>query len=276
MVTAIGGISLPSSADHYTYLQPPTVTGISLASGPAAGGATVTITGTGFTGASEVTFGSTDATDLHVVDDTTITATSPAGTGTVDVTVTSVGGISATSSADQYTYIPAPTVTGVLPTYGPAAGGTSLTITGTGFTDASAVTFGGTAAATFTVDSETQITATSPAGTGTVDVTVTTIGGTSAVSPADQFTFIGEPVVTGLSPTSGPVAGGTSVTISGSNFGGVSEVDFGTFPASILTVSDTEITVTSPGQVAPGMQDVRVVGQYSTSAIVPADQFTYT
>jgi hypothetical protein len=70
--------------------------------------------------------------------------------------------------------------------------------------------------------------------------------------------------------------GGTSVTISGSDFAGTSEVDFGTYPANILTVSDTEITVTSSGQVAPGMQDVRVVGPYSTSAIVAEDQFTYT
>ena len=84
------------------------------------------------------------------------------------------------------------------------------------------------------------------------------------------------PVVTGLSPTTGPVAGGTPVTISGTGFVGTSEVDFGTYPASILTVSDTTITVTSSGQVAPGMQDVRVITPFGTSAVVAADQFTYT
>jgi hypothetical protein len=84
------------------------------------------------------------------------------------------------------------------------------------------------------------------------------------------------PVVTGLSPTTGPVAGGTPVTISGTGFAGTSEVDFGTYPASILTVSDTTITVTSSGQVAPGMQDVRVITPFGTSAVVAADQFTYT
>jgi uncharacterized membrane protein len=40
-----------------------------------------------------------------------------------------------------------------------------------------------------TVDSDTQITAISPAGTGTVDITVTTPAGTSAVSQDDQFTY---------------------------------------------------------------------------------------
>ena len=52
----------------------------------------MTITGTGFTGATAVDFGTTAATNLTVVSDTQITATSPAGTGTVDVTVTTPGG----------------------------------------------------------------------------------------------------------------------------------------------------------------------------------------
>ena len=63
----------------------------------------MTITGTGFTGATAVDFGTTPATSFTVVSDTTITADSPAGTGTVDVTVTTPGGTSATSSADQFT-----------------------------------------------------------------------------------------------------------------------------------------------------------------------------
>ena len=65
-----------------------------------------------------------------------------------------------------------------------------MTITGTGFTGATAVDFGTTPATSFTVVSDTSITADSPAGTGTVDVTVTTPGGTSATSPADQFTYV--------------------------------------------------------------------------------------
>ena len=172
----------------------PTVTGISPNTGPAPGGTLVTITGTGFTGATGVDFGTTAATDVTVVNDSTITADSPAGTGAVDVIVSTPNGASATSSADKFTYtvtvIAAPTVTDVSPNSGPAAGGTLVTITGTGFTGATAVDFGTTAAMEVTVQSATTITALSPAGTGLVNVTVTTPNGSSGTSTADQFTYV--------------------------------------------------------------------------------------
>ena len=120
-----------------------------------------TITGTGFTGATAVDFGTTAATNVTVVNDTTITADSPAGTGVVDVTVTTPVGTSATSSADEFIYIAlaAPTVTGVSPNSGPAAGGTLVTIAGTGFSGVTAVDFGTTAAANVTVVNDTTIAA---------------------------------------------------------------------------------------------------------------------
>jgi hypothetical protein len=92
---------------------------------------------------------------------------------------------------------PAPTVTGVSPSSGPAAGGTSVTITGTGFSGASAVKFGTASAASFTVSTATQITATTPAGSGKVDTTVTTAVSTSAANAADRFTYVvpGQPAV---------------------------------------------------------------------------------
>jgi len=86
----------------------------------------------------------------------------------------------------------APVVTGVSPTSGPTSGGTTLTISGSLFTGATAVKFGTLAAASFTVNSDSSITAVSPAEpAGTVDITVTTANGTSATSAADQFTFTG-------------------------------------------------------------------------------------
>ena len=155
----------------------------------------MTITGTGFTGATAVDFGTTAATDVIVVNATTITADSPAGAGTVNVTVISPAGTSATSPpiSSRYTAAAAPTVTGISPASGPAAGGTLVTITGTGFTGATAVDFGTTAATGVTVVSATTITADSPAGTGTVDVTVISPAGTSPVSPADQFKYVAVP-----------------------------------------------------------------------------------
>lgn len=83
-----------------------------------------------------------------------------------------------------------PVVTGLSVATGGQAGGESVVITGTGFTGATAVSFGSIAAATFVLNSDTQITATSPAGVaGLVDVTVTGLGGKSAVSPADGYTY---------------------------------------------------------------------------------------
>ena len=76
-----------SSSSFDVYPPAPTVTGITPTAGPAAGGTTVTITGTNFSGATAVSFGGTAATGFTVNSATSITATSPAGTGTVDVTV---------------------------------------------------------------------------------------------------------------------------------------------------------------------------------------------
>jgi probable HAF family extracellular repeat protein len=86
-----------------------------------------------------------------------------------------------------------PTVTAVAPSHGPLAGGTTVTIAGANFfTAVTAVNFGSIPAASFSVNSATSITATSPPAqhVGTVHVTVTTAGvGTSATSAADQFTY---------------------------------------------------------------------------------------
>ncbi|WP_221937628.1 putative Ig domain-containing protein [Janthinobacterium sp. KBS0711] len=254
---------------------PPTITGVTPASGPSTGGTAVTITGTGFTGVTALKFGANNGVAVTVVNATTMTATSPAGSaGTVNVTVTASGGTSATGAANQFTYIPAPTVTGISPTAGPTVGGTNVTITGTGFTGATAVTFGATAATGFTVNSATQITATAPAGTGTVDVRVTTTGGTSATSAADQFTFVAAPVVTSISPTAGPATGGSTVTITGTGLSGTTAVTFGATAATGFTVnSATQITATAPA--GTGTVDVRVTTAGGTSATSAADQFTY-
>ena len=106
-------------------------------------------------------------------------------------------------------YIPeVPVITSLTPSNGSSAGGTIVVITGSGFTGATSVNFGATPAGTFNVDSDTQITVTSPAAnlSGAVDVKVTTPGGTSAASTADQFTYItaAAPSITGITPTSDP------------------------------------------------------------------------
>jgi uncharacterized membrane protein len=103
-VTAPEGISAISSADQFTY--GPTVTKVEPNHAAPSGGTTVTITGTGFTGATAVHFGATSAKSFTVNSATSITAVSPKvkGSSTVDVTVTAPAGTSPTSAADQFTY----------------------------------------------------------------------------------------------------------------------------------------------------------------------------
>ncbi|MGZ4217191.1 MAG: IPT/TIG domain-containing protein [Solirubrobacteraceae bacterium] len=252
----------------------PAVTGISPASGPAASGTTVTITGTDFDNASDVEVGNTPATSFTVDSPTQITAIAPPGNGTVDITVTTPGGTSATSDADQYTYIPAPSVTGIDPASGPTVGGTAVTITGTYLSNASDVEFGNTPATSFNPDGPDQITATAPAGTGTVDITVTTPSGTSSTSDADQYTYIPAPSITGVSPASGPEAGGTTVTITGTDLTGTTDVEFGSTPATDVSVGGpTQITATAPP--GTGTVHVTVTTPSGTSATSSADEYSY-
>jgi methionine-rich copper-binding protein CopC len=274
-VTTPGGTSVTSSVDQFTYLAAPTVTSLSVTSGAAAGGTTVTITGTGFTGTTAVHFGGTAAGAFIVNSSTTISAVSPAvSAGTVDVTVTTLGGTSATSPADQFTYIAAPVVTSVSPSAGPTLGGTTVTITGTGFTGATFVDFGHSAA-TFTVNSPTTITAVSRGGSaGTVDIIVTTPGGESDTSAADQFTYVTAPTVTSVSPNVGPMTGNTTVTITGTGFTGATAVHFGANAAFFTVNGTTSITATSSIGMA-GTVNVTVTNPGGTSATSSADQFTY-
>ena len=111
-------------------------------------------------------------------------------------------------------------------------------------------------------------------GTGTVDIRVVTSAGTSATTLADLFTYIAAPAVTGISPAAGTTAGGTSVTISGTNFSGATGVKFGSNAATGVTVvSATSITAVSPA--GTGTVDVTVTTASGTSASGPSDQFTY-
>src|SRR5262249_55747600 len=158
-------------------------------------------------------------------------------------------GQSATSSADQFTYTTgsAPTVTSVSPNSGGAGGNTYVTITGTHLLGATGVNFGSDPADFFIADSDTQITAVSPAGApGVVDITVTTYSGTSSTSSADQFTYPSAPSISALSSSSGSSAGRYSITITGSNFTDATEVDFGTMPATFVVNSNTSITALVP------------------------------
>ena len=256
-----------------SYVPAPTVTGVSPAGGSAAGGDSVVITGSGFIEPVTVRFGPSAATTIHVDSDTQISAISPAGSGAVDVTVTTTAGTSFATAADRFSY--GPVVTQLEPAIGPERGGTVVAITGSGFTGATGVQFG-PAPAGATFESDTQITAISPAGSGVVDVTVTTPAGTSPAAAADRFTY--GPAITGVDPDEGPVRGGTEVTITGVGFTGATAVVFGGKASADMEVrSPTEITAISPpGPGLGGTVGITVTTPAGTSQRSAAAVFRYS
>ncbi len=206
--TTLDGTSEITSNDQFTFN--PVVSSVIPNAGPTAGGQTVKISGAGFSGATAVNFGGTPASSFSVSNGGLIIAVTPAeAAGTVDVIVTSNGQTSQTSLSDNYTFFNPPSLTSVSPKNGPAAGGQSVTITGANLTGATSVSFGGTAASSFTVVNSTTITATTPAHSGgTVNLTVTTPGGTSN---AVAYTFM-FPTTTSLASSANPSIVGQSVT----------------------------------------------------------------
>ncbi|HSS40826.1 MAG TPA: IPT/TIG domain-containing protein [Polyangia bacterium] len=171
----------------------PSVSKLKPKTGPAAGGTSVTITGSGFTGASAVHFGAAPAS-FTVNSSTSITALAPPGTaGSADVTVTGPGGTSAAVSADVFKY-KSPTVTALSPNTGSKAGGTSVTISGSGFALGAGTEFkfGKVLATGVSCSSSSSCTATAPAAAkaGAVDV-IAAVGKAKSkkTPPADRFTY---------------------------------------------------------------------------------------
>ena len=251
-VMTSGGWSAVGSGDEYTYIAAPVVTGVSPNFGPYEGGTTVTFAGSNLANATAVDFGSNNpATSFGYDADGTLWAITPAGPlGNAHVTVTTAGGTSATSSLDYFDFeYVTPVVNTVSPNSGLPGGGTMVTITGNYFLGTTQVFFGGIPATSVTVNSDMQITATSPAGTAgaSVHVTVLNEGLLSDTSQSDLFTYAMVPSVTGLSPSSGPVAGGTTVIITGANLSGVTAVYFGGVAGTIVPQlgNGTQITAIS-------------------------------
>lgn len=237
---------------------------ISPNAGPIEGGTVVTITGVNLTGATAVNFGPRLAT---IIADTAnqLTVISPPGSGTVPVTVVTPGG---TSNQELFQYVPPPTVTGIDPISGPTAGGTSVTISGTGLLTAGSVTFGA-APVRPTAVSDTQLTVTAPPGAtaGPVPVSVTTTGGTAGNL---TYSYLDAPTVTALSPGSGPVTGGTPITLTGTGLTTTAQVTLGGVPVAFDVISDTALALQAPPGTA-GAANLTVI----TAAGAATATYTY-
>jgi hypothetical protein len=253
----------------YTTEDSPVLGSISPTFGSPSGGTAITLTGTNLSGTTSVTVGGSEATSVTVVNDETVTAVTPAhSSGVVDVSITTPNGSSTLSNA--YTYIE-PDLNSVSPTSGPAAGGTSVTLSGSDLTGATSVTFGGVAATSVTVVNDETVTAVTPAhSAGVVDVAITTPNGSSTLSSA--YTYI-EPDLNSISPTSGTSAGGTTVTLSGSDLTGATSVTFGGEAAtSVIVVDDETVTAVTPAH-SSGVVDVVITTPNGSSTL--SNAYTY-
>ena len=306
---------LPSGA---ASASPPS---ISPNTGPITGGTTVTITGSGFVPGSTVNFVEVSATGgtpayapttdnvvLSVtptsVTPTTIVVQSPSVivNGPTTAYWVEVATPTGTSTPAVFTYTTVkPTVTAITPNQGSIAGGSSITVTGSGFLSNAIVHFvqesGGVPvipAVSFNgsfvnVTTSTSLTVVSPgivAGS-TYFVTVTTSAGTSPTSGADVFTYSYlVPTVSAVSPSQGPNAGGTSVTVTGTGFITGATVTFargacnGTAYAgsNVTIVNSSTITATSPVVFSAGSYYVYVTttsgANHYSSSCYPI--YTYT
>ncbi|MER7007335.1 IPT/TIG domain-containing protein [Dactylosporangium sp. NPDC000555] len=234
------------------YAAPATLASAAPSTGPLMGGTKVTLTGTGFIGATDVTFDDVSATSFDIVSNTTITAITPSANaaGSAEIVVKHPSGDSIDLRTFTYSAA-APTVTDVSPAAGPLAGGTEVTITGTNLTAVTGVTFGIMPGAVLTPVSPTSLKVTTPPSltAGDAPIAVTTPSGTSNSTVA--YSYVAAPTASAVSPVAGPPAGGTQVTITGTNLTGATGVTFGgTAGTGLTAVTATSLKVTTPAHAA--------------------------
>lgn len=261
--------------------SPLVISSVGPSSGPVAGGTTVTITGTGFWHSTSVAFGGVAAPTVIFLSPTELQAVTPAHpSGTVNVTLagrhnqsaTLAGGFTYTAAASS-----AVSLSGISPSQGPTTGGTAVTLTGTGFQTGATVAFGSVQSTAVTVASSTQINAMSPPeNTGTVSITVAGSNSQSASLPS-AFTYTSGPSVSSVSPSSGPVSGGTTVTILGSGFQTGESVAFGGVTAtSVQFISSTEIKAVTPASPAGTVSVSVSISASQTATLASAFTFYHT
>ncbi|MDX2014653.1 MAG: IPT/TIG domain-containing protein, partial [Myxococcaceae bacterium] len=245
---------------------PPTITSITPSSVPA-GGAAITLMGSNFgtSGAASVTVGGAACPVTQSTPHTVLVCTAPAGTGNAAVRV-SVGG--RTSAAGPSVQYPGPRVSSVAPSTIPTTGA-RLVFTGTGLdTPNLALIIGGSPCLIAGTPTATSLQCDAPAGAGANLPVSLTVGGIA--SGTQLLVSYTAPSITGISPTTGPTAGGIALTVSGSNFGVSGQtVTVGGSPCTVGpggSTSQTQIVCTLPPGAGRNVDTQLVVaGQAATS-----------
>jgi len=231
------------------------------------------VRGAGFTDASIFTVGGAPSPVDNLVSADRARTLMPAGLlGAQDLVV--VDGAFSATLEDALFVLSAPTgvlaIEGVLPTTGDVAGGGTIRVLGERLDLTTSVTIGGVSAA-FVVENDRVLVVTLPPGAlGPATVAVETSDGTATF---DGFSYVVPLTLDVVAPATGPVEGGTAVTLTGRGFAAGAVVTFGGVPATnVLVVDDTSITVTSPAGTG-GAVDVRVV--VDDDSVVKQNAFVY-
>ncbi|MGN6607271.1 MAG: IPT/TIG domain-containing protein [Jatrophihabitans sp.] len=273
MLTAVARRLLPGGV----YPAPiPFVSALSRHAGATTGHQSVTVRGSDFSGVTGVLFGTTRASNVHVLSPGVLTADAPPQTPrTVAVHVQTTHGTSVPTLRSAFTYGAPPVVTSLSRSSGAVGGGDQLTVRGHDFGSLVQVKVGTAVAKVVGAPTGTSVTVVVPkaAAAGTVHVQVVTIYAGSAPGAADQYAYVGVPTITAVSPDHGPAAGGTTATIQGTGFAGPVSVSFGGVAATVQQVTPTSITVlTRHGTAGPAVP-VTVSTQGGTAT--KAGAFTY-
>ena len=245
--------------------------------GGIAGGTSVLLEGTGFirdfsTTGSEakrlttLKLGSNQVIDYQIIDDTTLELRAPLGAvGPVTISMTNPLGTFKCNSC--FTYFEELQLQNVTPKEGPLRGGTEVTIDGQGFTEDVEVLFGTQSAPAVTLVSSHQLKVTTPRGVAVDLVDVTVYNKNGVGSQRRVFHYNADLRVTSITPATGTLAGGTSVTILGAGFTGATAVTFGALPAGTFsTDGDGRLIATTPPVAAGGAVDVTIT--------TPSDSWT--
>ncbi len=270
-----GQIATLAASVLYQTVIPLTITGVTPTSGSRLSATPLTITGTGFVSGATANVGALTCASVNVASATSLTCTAPAAntSGAMSVSIAQSGGALATRT-NGFTYLSAPGISSLSPTGGPIAGGFPVTLSGSDLMatpDLGSILIGGFPC-TITASSSTSTTCLAPSlASGTYSAIITNPDGQTATR-ASAITYGPGPEIATVAPTTGNIAGGFTVSITGLQLQVTSaegSIRIGGSPCLITgTPTLNAITCTAPAKSA-GQHDLVITNPDGQIATLP-------